>query len=260
MNKCIFVLFFPLILTACNNDLQNQLTKKDKQIVSLEKIISEFENSEQSYFDGCINAYNASTGSLETSDGLLKATSAIDKCINASQKYPDGKNIKRVKTYLAESKKTLLYYTNLNEITKLADSGAYDGAISKLNAVKDEISAADAQVFAEYITKKANAPAVFVNYEEFHKAASTGMKVGKLYAVYTTLMRDGRRLCPHTALNSGGPDDYCLDVNSMIFVENYFTGDKARSFYDMRGKTACYVVNMESNREILINDFHAGPC
>ncbi len=89
-------------------------------------------------------------------------------------------------------------------------------------------------------------------HREFHKTASTGMKVGKKYKVYSTLTKSGTYL--------ENPDDD-RDVHTLVGVSDQeLDADKKRELYDMRGKKGCFTVMMFGEGTIGILAFKPESC
>ena len=103
------------------------------------------------------------------------------------------------------------------------------------------------------LKREKNKPIVFSSHKEFHKAAATGMIIGKRYAVYTKLDGGGGFFCEE------GEHSFVYDTVVRNVIDS-FTGQKAKDLYDARGQYACFVVKMCWNGKIELVDFYKGAC
>lgn len=94
------------------------------------------------------------------------------------------------------------------------------------------------------------------SYEQFHKDVETGTYADR-YAIEAWLYPDGRHICSRLVTYSSPA--YCLTPDSMLPVENAFTDERARSFYDLRGRRGCFLITTGVGA-LLVEDFAVGTC
>lgn len=123
-------------------------------------------------------------------------------------------------------------------------------ARSSASGVSNRSASRNIDKFLEWKIERAT------SYQSFHKDVETGTYSDR-YAIEAWLYPDGRHICSELAIYSSPA--YCLTPDSLLPIENVFAGERARSFYDLRGRRGCFLISTNVGA-LLVEDFAAGSC
>lgn len=263
MPKYLLLLSITILVTGCDNtELKEKVTQKDSEIMSLQqqveglnKKISELENTEQNLFNSCQDKYNKAIIHTETDQSLVNSTDAKETCAQLAVKYPTGQYQEQINDMLSELEQLIIFYSGIHDVFENIHKNKFDEASQAIDSIKQFLKKEDLKKILALIAKSRDKPILFESMRDFHKAASTGMPVGKKYIIDAALVPEGNRLCAGLKY-----EKYCSDSETSVDVINSFYGDQAKSFYDMRGEYGCFVVTMNYDGKIEIVDYSTGKC
>lgn len=262
--KLLSSLVVVIILAGCNNtDLEAKLSQKESEVGSLKLEINrlngrvaELEKSEQNLFNKCLDA---SVVAMDSHDANReRAVNAQDACAQLIKKYPNGQYKDRATESYILMKGLAAYFSGVIAIEQHVNENEFDKAESELNSMKSNLKTKEYERLLSFISKNRDKPIFFASMRDFHKAAVTGMKVGKKYSVYAALMPDGDRLC--SELKESSNYKYCGASDTSVTVHNEFYGEQARDFYEMRGQYGCFTVTMFYGGELQVVEYSRGNC
>jgi hypothetical protein len=202
--------------------------------------------------DGKSN-YDLGKKSNSVKDSKIYFDSAMKSLVDLEERFPNSNEAISAKKIMVEIANE--NYTNdlILKFNKEVKSNA-KSANAILNKLKGTISAelykekkelVDNRKKVEYEEK--NKP-ISLNHAQFKKESETGMRIGKTYEIDSYLYKSGAYLW--------APKDF----DSWVSVKTEFHGDKARDFYEMRGKQGCFRVYMNNRGTLYFNDYRPGRC
>lgn len=168
---------------------------------------------------GSVSALSARVHDLEETESVLQAT-----CASASEDAIGKPSLSAFASAIALHERFLKRFP---DSTRAAD----------VRTRLDDLRARHAKLEAETPTN--------VGFDELHKLAATGMKVGKLYRVCAWYYVNGvSQLCAQ--------ETSCLDKQLSIESDFPVGTEQASALYDQRGKRACFEVKMFHGGELRI--------
>ena len=246
------------LLASCGNKgeeeakiLSEKVSALEAEKAALAAKVQELEQTEPNLLLRCkeIAAKTADSASRERSADVEEA---LKVCSGFVAKFPNSPQAEEVKAIVAQKKRLQNVFGALDDIQKKTADGEYASAKRIAESLRGEIDDGFVDRMLEQIEKAKNAPTP-IGYRELHKLVSTGMQVGKQYAVEAYLMPDGRYLCVAYAQSCLGPD-------TMIRFEENLNQEKSRQLYDQRGKNSCFLVRMEYGGNLMVDDFYPSKC
>lgn len=264
MRYLMLLLIPAAILSGCeNSDIEAKLLQREseisslkKELVSLNDQIAKLEKSEQNLFNTCMGASIVSSDSHEANrEKIVHAKSGCEELI---EKYPKGQYNATASEELILMDELASYFSAVIKIEDYVNNNEFDKAEAELNLIQPNLKQEERERLHTFIAKNRDKPVIFASMRDFHKAAATGMKVGKKYSVYAALMPDGERLCGE--LKDASSYKYCATSETSVSIGNEFYGDQARDFYEMRGQYGCFTVTMYYGGTLNIVAYSRGGC
>lgn len=246
------------LLASCGNRNEDELKSLGEKVNTLEAEkaqlaakVQELEQTEPNLSQRCkeIAAKTAGSASRERAADVAEA---LRVCSGFVAKFPNSAQAEEVKAIIAQKKRLQNVFGTLDEVQKKAAEGEYAAAKRIAESLRGEIDDGFVDGILDQIEKAKNAPTP-IGYRELHKLVSTGMTVGKQYAVEAYLMPNGRHLCLAYARS-------CMDPDTMIRIEENLNHEKSRQLYDQRGKISCFLLRMEYGGNLIIDDFNPAKC
>ena len=244
--KIALFLILISILTSCKDKEMAEENKRLKQqVLQLSQDLEKQKNSEDYLYNSAITAYEEYKKSKTVKEIIPKTEKAIELFEGFLRRYPESTKSKQSKHLLAESQRILEKNRILEKFYKLVEDGEIGQAemlIPRIKSLESQDQFIDG--LKSFLDEAKNKPLRFNSHLEFHKAANTGMKLGQRYEVETLLDDTGKYL---EAVKN--------DTDTRVRVENDFTENNARNFYDYRSKRGCFEVMMHEGGEIWVMGF-----
>ena len=227
------------------------LKEKTKRLEEVENELALLKESDKSYYEEALVAYNLSQKSMRSND-LKEAKNKFSSLI---QKFPHSKYNQKADELIKDlSNKIAIAGPITNGEKKISEAlkkNEFNNAYYELNKIKDLLSTKRFNKNRAKIEKALKTPIVFDNYQDFYDSSISGLWIGAKYKVDVKIDKKGKRICD--------PNLKGCSFKQSVKIRTKMSKKRKKLFKKTYGSKACLSLYMHK-KWIYIYNFSKKTC